>query len=65
MITKSEIENIGVKILWGIGFFFVALILRDWISETFGNTTALIIAVIVIVIIAYKYKVGLPYNIRR
>lgn len=64
-VTKHEIENVGVKLLWGVGFFFVALVLRDWIKEFFGNTWALVIAVSIIVIITYRYKVGMPYNITK
>jgi len=64
-ITKTEVENMFVRLAWIIGFFFIVLVLKDWMINTFGTATALMFAIMDIIIIAYKYKIKMPYYIRR
>lgn len=56
-ITKIELNKLIVAILWGIGFFWIALGLRDWVETNVGDgNTTLIIGVIIVAYLIYRYK---------
>lgn len=60
-ITKEESKTIIVRLLWGLGFFWIALNLREWVIEKYGTTTALWLGIGIVLLIAYIYKLRLPY----
>ena len=60
-ITESEIKTIIVRLLWGIGFFYIALSLREFIIDKYGSGIAFLIGIAIVFFVAYKYDLRFPY----
>jgi len=60
-ITSEEMKSIVVRLLWALGFFWIALNLREWVIDKYGSTMALWLGIGIVLFIAYKYKLRLPY----
>ena len=60
-ITKEEGKTIFVRLLWALGFFWVALYLREFMIEKYGTVAAFWIGVGIIIFIAYWFDLRFPY----
>ena len=63
-ITKEESKTIFLRLIWGIGFFFIALSLREWVILQYGSGIAFWLGIGIVIAIAYMYDLRLPYWMR-
>lgn len=64
-ITQDELGNLLVKLAFGVFIYFCARYVYEWTYSKYDSSTVFWIGIGGLLLLAYIFKVKLPYSLRK